>query len=60
MKITTTFYLYTECREYSSIARDDSLNNQNECEHKRIKRIVGGTLASRKEFPHMVKKDLKY
>jgi secreted trypsin-like serine protease len=43
-----------KCREYSSIARDDSLNNQNECEHKRIKRIVGGILASRKEFPHMV------
>ncbi|EEZ99357.2 serine protease snake [Tribolium castaneum] len=36
-----------KCREYSSYA-------SNECGHKIVKRIVGGTSAGRKEFPHMV------
>ncbi|XP_044258985.1 serine protease snake-like isoform X2 [Tribolium madens] len=35
-----------KCKEYSSYAK-------NECGHKIVKRIIGGEVATRKEFPHM-------
>lgn len=56
--------IFTECKEYASYVWDRSksptlsgvnhTSNTFECPFEKLPLIIGGTLASRQEFPHMV------